>query len=154
MDFHDFPTIYGTLKRNGLVEESPNRFYPEAIALLRVKAAGHHSHAVAVENNRSVCEWDWMRLGSPYFKLWPAVLPLLSNVNNRRAVDYLRLPFKAFVIRLPAEDNPLAIDQQYFVRSILVSEGQPEATTTAESFSGSTSGNGTRGKPDPDLLPT
>jgi len=26
MEFHDFPTVYGMLKRNGLVEDSPNRF--------------------------------------------------------------------------------------------------------------------------------
>jgi ATP-dependent exoDNAse (exonuclease V) beta subunit len=53
---------------------------------------------VAVENNRMVCEWDWLRVGSPYFKVYPALVPLLSNVGIDVPVDYLRLPFQAFAI--------------------------------------------------------
>jgi hypothetical protein len=134
LEFHDFPTVYGMLKRNGLVEDSPNRFYAEALALLRSKALHVSNHVLAVENNRTVCEWDWIKLGSPYFKVWPSMIPLLSNVNIEVPVDYLRLPFKAFVIRLPSEDNPLAIDEQYFVRAILVSEGQPQGEDSRRVF--------------------
>jgi hypothetical protein len=81
-----------------------------------------------VEHNRNVCEWDWIKLGSPYFKVYPAMIPLLSGVSIEVPVDYLRLPFCAFAIRLPAEDNPLVIDAQYYVRSILVCDGQPVDT--------------------------
>jgi len=88
MDFHDFPTICGVLKHNGLVDESADRFYAGALALLRVKARQHPSHALAVEHNRSVCEWDWMRVGSPYFKIYPPVIPLLSGVGIEVPVDY------------------------------------------------------------------
>jgi len=134
MDFYDFPTVYGVLKRNGLVEESPNRFYPQALALLRAKILHVSSHVLAVENNRTVCEWDWIKLGSPYFKIWPSMIPLLSNVNIEVPVDYLRLPFKAFVVRLPTEDNPLTIDEQHLVRAILVSEGQPSGDDSRRVF--------------------
>ncbi len=71
MQFHDFPTIYSVLKHSGLVDESADKFYSSALALLRVEARQHPSHALAVEHNRSVCEWDWMRVGSPYFKVYP-----------------------------------------------------------------------------------
>jgi hypothetical protein len=125
MDFHEFPTIYSVLKRNGLTDEPPDRFYAGALALLQVKARQYGSHALAVEHNRTVCEWDWLRVGSPYFKVYPAMIPLLSSVGIDVPVDYLRLPFQAFTVRLPAEDNPLVIDDQYYVRTILVCDGQP-----------------------------
>ncbi len=125
MDFHDFPTIYSTLKHRKLVEASPDRFYRENLLMLRMVAHRRPSHALALENNRGVCEWDWLRLGSPYFKVWPGMIPLLSEVNIDVPVDYLRLPFKAFAVRLPLEENPLVIDQHYSVRAILVSEGEP-----------------------------
>ena len=125
MDFHEFPTIYSVLKQNGLVDEPPDRFYSSALALIRTKALQHPSHALAVEHNRTVCEWDWIRVGSPYFKVYPAMIPLLSSVGIDVPVDYLRLPFPAFAVRLPAEDNPLVIDDQYYVRAILVCDGQP-----------------------------
>jgi hypothetical protein len=106
MEFHEFPTVYSVLKRNGLTDESPDRFYAGALALLRAKASRFPSHALAVEHNRTVCEWDWMRGGSPYFKVYPAMIPLLSGVGIEVPVDYLRLPFQAFAVRLPAEGNP------------------------------------------------
>ena len=107
MEFHEFPTIYGVLKQNQVVEETADRFYAGALALLQVKARQYSSHAVAVENNRMVCEWDWMRCGSPYFKVYPAMIPLLAGVGIEVPVDYLRLPFQAFAVRLTADEGRL-----------------------------------------------
>jgi hypothetical protein len=56
------------------------------------------------------------------------MIPLLSGVGIEVPVDYLRLPFQAFAVRLPVEDNPLVIDDQYHVRAILVCDGQPVET--------------------------
>ena len=95
---------------------------------MRHKAGQFPSHALAVEHNRTACEWDWIRLGSPYFKVYPAMIPLLSGVGIEVPVDYLRLPFQAFAVRLPVKDNPLVIDDQYHVRAILVCDGQPMET--------------------------
>ena len=128
MEFHDFPTIYGVLKHNGLFNETADRYYGATLALLTGDAGRHPSHAVAVEYNRTTCEWDWLRGGSPYFKAYPAMIPLLSSVGIELPVDYLRLPFQAFAIRLPTEETPLAIDDQYHVRAILVCDGQPVDT--------------------------
>jgi hypothetical protein len=38
MDFHDFPTIRGVLKRNALIEEPRDRLYAGALGLLWLKA--------------------------------------------------------------------------------------------------------------------
>lgn len=65
MEFHEFPTIYSVLKQNGLVEETADQFYSSALALLRTEALRSPTHALAVEHNRTICEWDWMRGGSP-----------------------------------------------------------------------------------------
>ena len=125
MDFHDFPTIYSVMKQNELVDEPFEKFYASALAMLRVEATRRPRHALAVEHNRTICEWDWRKLGSPYFKVYPAVVPLLSSVGIEVPVDYLRLPFQAFALRLPSQDNPLVIDEEHSVRSILVCDGQP-----------------------------
>ena len=96
MEFHDFPTIYSVLKQHGAVEQTADQFYARSIAMLKIEAERHPSHALAVEHNRSMCEWDWLRGGSPYFKVYPAMIPLLSGVGIEVPVDYLRLPFQAF----------------------------------------------------------
>ena len=125
MEFHEFPTIYGVLKQNRVVEETAEKFYAGSLALLRVKARQFPSHAVAVETTAWSANGTGCGCGSPYFKVYPAMIPLLSGVGIEVPVDYLRLPFQAFAVRLPTEDNPLVIDDQYHVRAILVCDGQP-----------------------------
>lgn len=56
------------------------------------------------------------------------MIPLLSGVGIEVPVDYLRLPFQAFAVRLPSEENTLVIDDKHYVRSILVCDGQPVET--------------------------
>jgi hypothetical protein len=129
MDFHDFPIIYSVLKQNGLVDEAPDRFYAGALALLRLKGGRHPSHAIAVENSRTVCEWDWLRIGSPYFKVYPAMIPLLPGVGIDVPMDCLPLPFQGFAIRLRAEGNSLVIDDQHYVRSILTCDNRNDSVS-------------------------
>ena len=128
MEFHEFPTIYSVLKQHGGVEQTADQFYSRSIAMLKIEAERHPSHALAVEHNRSMCEWDWLAAESPYFKVYPTMIPLLSGVGIEVPVDYLRLPFQALVIRLPTEGNSMIIDDQYQVRAILVCDGQPVDT--------------------------
>lgn len=87
MEFHDFPTVYSVLKQNQVVDETADRFYAGSLALLRLKAGQHPCHALAVEYNRTACEFDWIRGGSPYFKVYPAMIPLLSGVGIEVPVD-------------------------------------------------------------------
>jgi hypothetical protein len=47
MEFHEFPIIYSVLKQNGLVEETADKFYAGALALLRVKATYSSSRFVS-----------------------------------------------------------------------------------------------------------
>jgi hypothetical protein len=45
------------------------------------KLEGGSGCRLAVEHNCTICEWDWLRVGSPYFKVYPAIVPLLSSVG-------------------------------------------------------------------------
>jgi hypothetical protein len=81
----------------------------------------------AVEFNRYSSELNWHNGGRPYYKLWPGIIPLLAGVGVDVPVDYLRLPFAAFLVRFPMQDNPLRIDDQHSVRSILVNDGENDA---------------------------
>ena len=129
MEFHDFPTIYSVLKHNGLDGRDPGQV---------LRRCPRHA-AGSRPGGTPATPWRWSTtapsasgtgcgLGSPYFKVYPAMIPLLSGVGIEVPVDYLRLPFCAFAVRLPAEGNPLVIDDQYYVRSILACDGQPVDT--------------------------
>ena len=72
-------------------------------------------------------ELNWSNAGRPYYKLWPSIIPLLAGVGIDVPVDYLRLPFPAFLVRFPVQDNPLRVDDEHVVRSILVNDGENDA---------------------------
>ena len=87
MEFHDFPTIYGILKQNHVVEETADKFYAGSLALLRIKARQFPSHAIAVEHNRTACEWDWVRSISQAVRLCSTAMAWLGKAAliRRRA---------------------------------------------------------------------
>lgn len=123
MDFYDYATMHDLLRRAGLTKEPPAVFYRElqtAACLERARGVP----AMAVEYNRYTSEYNWCHAGRPYYKLWPGIIPLLAGIGVDVPVDYLRLPFHAFLVRMPTQDNPLRIDDEHVVRSILVHDGE------------------------------
>jgi hypothetical protein len=131
MDFYEPLTTYDVIRRRGLAAGNPEEFYRETLALCIDMAGRIDQHTFAVEYNKTMCERDWYRVGQPYFKIFPAMIPLLSNVNVDVPIEYLRPPFAAFLIRLPKQDNPLVVEGEYLVRTILVAEGRPPAVSVA-----------------------
>lgn len=126
MDFYDYATTYDLSRRAGVTDEPPAKFYRELQAAAFVERA-RGVQGMAVEFNRYASELNWFNGGRPYYKLWPGIIPLLAGVGIDVPVDYLRLPFAAFLVRFPMQENPLRIDDQHHVRSILVNDGENDA---------------------------
>ncbi len=38
-------------------------------------------------------EWEWYKLGNPYYKVWPSMVDQLSSVSIDIDATYLHLPF-------------------------------------------------------------
>lgn len=74
-----------------------------------------------IATNNALCEAYWYREDKPYFKVWPEMLEVLSTTRIDIPTKHLVLPYKAFTIQLP-EDNELRVDDKYQMRSLLVNE--------------------------------
>src|SRR5712691_7263789 len=100
MEFHDFCTTHDVARRLGMTDQPAGRFYRE---LQSVAILGHRRGVpgTASEFNRYQSELNWCDAGRPYYKLWPAVIPLLANVGIEVPVEYLRAPFMSFLVRFP-----------------------------------------------------
>lgn len=120
MEFFDFTAAYDVARRRnkGL---TPRHFLHTMEQDARRQYVSKHQQNVEVDRFRA--EIAWLELGRPYYKIWPEILPLLTGVEIDVPVDYLRVPFDAFVLRLPQTGNELFVDQQHPVRSIMVVEG-------------------------------
>ncbi len=49
---------------------------------------------------------QWDSIGSPYYKIWPAIGKALAETQMDMPAELIRLPHPCFAIRLPKEDNP------------------------------------------------
>lgn len=123
MDFFDYATMHGLVRRAGLTNDTPAAFYREIQAAAFVERA-RGVERMAVEYSRCASEFNWYSVGRPYYKLWPSIIPLLAGVGIDVPVDYLRLPFDSFLVRLPMKDNPLQVDDEHVVRTIQVHDGE------------------------------
>ncbi|HVA50212.1 MAG TPA: hypothetical protein VNH11_27905 [Pirellulales bacterium] len=126
MDFYDYATTHDLTRRAGLTNDTPAAFYRQLQAAAYVERT-RGVQGMAVEFNRYQSELNWSLAGRPYYKLWPAIIPLLAGVGIDVPVDYLRLPSPAFLVRFPMQDNPLRVDDEHVVRSILVNDGENDA---------------------------
>ena len=125
MEFYDFPSSYDCGRRQGFTG-LPQEFFRYAKRELRRQKMANQQWGVELDRFRA--EEAWLRLGCPYFKVWPGVIPLLANVGLDVPPTYLRLPFPAFVLRLPKDDSLLKIDESHQVRTIMVVDGESEGS--------------------------
>lgn len=123
MDFHEFLPAFDHYHRMGL------RWTREEFLSAIEKEVGSHGYDKwqhAAEIGRFEAEHCWWENDAPYFKVWPNLVPELCSVNVDLPADFLKVPFEAFVIRLPKEYNDLKVDADHVVRSVLVIEDSPE----------------------------
>lgn len=125
MEFYDFNSSYDWTRKQGLADDvTPKQFYDEIANITLRAALVGGPEGFRAENNRMIGEGLWYDNGCPYYKVFPGVIGLLSNVGINIPIEYLKLPFTSFLIRLPKEDNPFPVfDRQ--IRSIMVMEGKP-----------------------------
>jgi len=123
MEFFDYRTAFDGFGQQGA------RYAPDAF-LKAVKRQLDQTQLSKVQKSVEILRFDseslWDELSRPYFKIWPEVIPLLTNVSIDVPANLLRLPFPAFVLRLPTKNNPLIAPKGHQVQSILAIE-QAEA---------------------------
>lgn len=129
MNFHDFTTIYSIIKKHGLASLPAVEWYNlelqrtmvEAVAMAHAKT-GEAGLTPVIGNMQMACERDWEIAQRPYYKVYPNLLPYFVDTKLDVPSEFFRLPFPAFVIRLPDHHNvaELKIDDEHYVRSILV----------------------------------
>ncbi len=122
MEFHDFATTHDVARRLGLTDEPATRFYHQMQGVA-IQAHRRGIAGTASEYNRYQSELNWCDAGRPYYKLWPAVIPLLAGVGIEVPVEYLRAPSNSFLVRFPVQENPLRISDQHAVKAVLVNDG-------------------------------
>jgi hypothetical protein len=119
MEFFEFVTVYDVARR-----QTPKLTQADFVTWAQAMVQRNQTdpRQQAVEMNRFETENVWTENGRPYFKIWPAVIPLLANVSIDVPIANLRLPFSAFVLRLPKQQNPLFVDTDHPVKSLMVFE--------------------------------
>lgn len=80
MDFYDYATTHDLTRRAGLTNDPPAAFYRQLQAAAYAERA-RGVKGMAVEFNRYQSELNWSLAGRPYYKLWPAIIPLLAGVG-------------------------------------------------------------------------
>lgn len=128
MEFHDHPLLIQASKATGARSDkfdysSEKAFYDSWLTYLEKELHDRGSvwndSDLASVHVHSSAEAQWVGNGKPYFKLWPGVIPLLSTVCVDVPWSCLKLPFSAFVVRLPVGQEQLTISDAFRVQSIL-----------------------------------
>jgi hypothetical protein len=121
MEFHEFSSTFDLVQRHGLSSKMVMQDAEKEVG------QSYADRAQKIDNlNRFKAEAAWAKNSRPYYKIWPEAIPMLTDVGIDVPVSYLQVPFSAFVLRLPKSDNPLIVDEQHSVSSILVLEGIDE----------------------------
>lgn len=72
---------------------------------------------------QAMAEYEWVVSGKPYFNINPKLIPVFSKCPIDVPANLIKFPtnFSAFSINLssPEEGNPMVIDKDHYVKSIL-----------------------------------
>ena len=126
MEFHDFFTTFESVKKLGWLAEddTPQSFYLGMLGITQDGARRTNLEGFRAENNRQALELKWYDNGNPYYKVYPGVLGLLTDVKIDIPCKFLKLPFESFVVRLPKEDNPFQVCGRT-IKAFMVGTGTP-----------------------------
>lgn len=121
MDFYSFRDEYSAAKKQNLLREvwqghtgldgcpSPVEFYEgikkQVLSPVNIRSLGDQAitQYVLLDANK-----NWYMQGKPYVKVWPSIASKLSHTSLDIAGKYLKIPYGAFEIRLPRENNPFS----------------------------------------------
>ncbi len=130
MDFYQYPTFYAFHHRRGEANEPPAHVYRTwQSKLVASRLPGDDPFLMIAKHSFFEAESQWYQSDSPFYKIWPGVIPLLADVNVEIPCEYLGLPFKCFEVRFPKQENPLRLSETQVVRSFLLYEPLNDAAT-------------------------
>lgn len=130
MNFHDFKTSFDAIRKMPLARmgmeavSDPEEYYKIVQSGTLTLALQEGQEGFRAEHNRCHAEREWYGNGVPYYKLYPAVIPMFSDISIDVPTKYLTLPFNSFCIRFPEEDNLLVLQSGRAVRAMLCCEAK------------------------------
>lgn len=132
MEFCDFTTQYEALKKTDLTDSNVSavEFYvtlQRRIEQLLAQAyradPTDKMGAARCAYNQASSEMTWIKLGRPYYKLYPAVTDMLVESSLDIPSEHVRAPLSAILLRFPADyHNPALMAGDKALRTILVTE--------------------------------
>lgn len=131
MNFHDHTLLYEYLKREypDIAKQGAETFYREKMVELRQTYRINRNRHCITAYNQSHAEMTWHKLGRPYFKIFPNLLPMFMNTKLAVPGKYLHSPFSNFLIRLPENHGceELTVDGNE-LKTALITEASGEET--------------------------
>lgn len=132
MDFCDFRTQYEVLKKMdvAIADVSEIEFYvtlQQRIEHLLAQAyqadPTDKMGAARCAYNQASAEMTWIRLGRPYYKLYPAVTDMLVESSLDIPSEYVRAPLGSILLRFPVDySNSALMAEGRMLRTLLVTE--------------------------------
>lgn len=132
MDFNDWTTQYNYLRsKNYSIGHDPLRFYGQlrvdilnTIYQKRKLDPKYDARVECVAYNQAGVEGQWYRCRTPYFKIYPGMLKLLTNTDINIPARYVHTPLRTILYRLPKNHKTaeLCDDTGSELRSILIDE--------------------------------
>jgi len=126
--FYECPTWFQMMKQMSPEQYKRNKvswqdFYKDQI-FEAIRSQGKESWQGLLSAPNLMAESQWLRLGKPYYKIWPGVFDPFIATRMDISTDFLRPPHKAFAILFPDIEEPLLSFQMasglWEIRSILV----------------------------------
>lgn len=126
MDFYDYATMYDQIDSKGVPWQE---CYKRALTNILEEGLQARTRRGPIPGcfNQIEAERHWYLHGKPYYKLYPDLLPWIYEAARLDVPnELLHLPFSTILLRFPqkCKFDFLTVDDQYFVRSILISEAR------------------------------
>jgi hypothetical protein len=117
MQFHEQRTLWASLKPSVKKNMSCDDFYSFVAS----------STTTGWALMEVMCEHFWYSAGSPYYKIYPAIIPMFTSLKLDIETKHIRLPLDHLSIRFP-DPSPLGFDcggKHWQIRTILATNCDP-----------------------------
>lgn len=134
MNFYDHTPTYEWMKKQspqvekmGIQEFYKFQLKGCALDLAKPDNPEHEHRRLVTAYNQLATDVQWHKDGRPYYKVFPALIPMLANTKLAVPGKYLKAPQPTFAIRLPeGHQDPMFTVEGRELKSIVVSESSKD----------------------------
>jgi hypothetical protein len=132
--YHKFKTVW---KRDGeRITDNLDKWYYDILQQYRSNASFISSWDPRPGNSITglMTERQWFRTGQPYYKVFPQMATMMSEVSIDIPVGELRLPYEGFTVQLAIGPENDFVEDGFQLKALLVSEVHVERNLDGKSF--------------------